>query len=243
MCGICSRRGLISGAIATAVLWPMNASALQDSKAIPCGCSDDEFANRHQTKSSKSGDDKFDAALIQELKVIEQIIPGINPGFQFVQAHNAFTTAETVIRGTQGTVWIGIDFVRNLADPKNNIANGGIAVAGVLAHECAHVFQLASADLLNRLVKDRTNAVLAELHADFLAGYYLARKRNVTPELLTIMQRVFVYQGAYNRSDPNYHGTPGLRGAAMDTGYFAAQDGKNFTEASEIGARYVSGLV
>ena len=142
MCGICSRRGLISGAIATAVLWPMNASALQDSKAIPCGCSDDEFANRHQTKSSKSGDDKFDADLIQELKVIEQIIPGINPGFQFVQAHNAFTTAETVIRGTQGTVWIGIDFVRNLADPKNNIANGGIAVAGVLAHECAHVFQL-----------------------------------------------------------------------------------------------------
>jgi hypothetical protein len=244
MCGICSRRALISGAIATAALWPLGAtSGLQNSDAIPCACSEDEFANRHRTKTSKSGDDKFDAALIEELKVIEQIIPGINPGFQFVKAHNAFTTAETIIRGTQGTVWIGIDFVRNLVDPNNSNGNGGIAVAGVLAHECAHVFQLASADLLKRLVKDKNNAVLAELHADFLAGYYLARKRNVTPELLTVMQRVFVYQGAYNRSDPNYHGTPGLRGAAMDTGYFAAQDGKDFAQASEIGARYVSGLV
>src|ERR1700737_4939940 len=148
MCSICSRRGLISGAIATVAIWPLRATAaLQNSNAIPCACSNDEFANRHQTKRSKSGDDKFDAALIEELKVIEQIIPGINPGFQFVQAHNAFTTAETVIRGTQGTVWIGIDFVKNLADPKNNSVNGGIAVAGVLAHECAHVFQLASSDL------------------------------------------------------------------------------------------------
>jgi hypothetical protein len=243
MCGTCSRRGLISGAVAMTVLWPWRATALSNSGAIPCGCTSDEFANRYRTKTSKSGDDKFDAALIDELKVIEQIIPGINPGFQFVQAHNAFTTAETVIRGTQGTVWIGIEFVKNLADSGNNGANGGIAVAGVLAHECAHVFQLASPDLLRYLVQGQTSAVLAELHADFLAGYYLARKRNVTPESLTTMQRVFVYQGAYDRKDPNYHGTPGLRGAAMDTGYFAAKDGKSFAEASEIGAKYVRGLV
>ena len=157
MCGICSRRGLISGAIATASLWPFRAvSALQNSDAIPCACSDDEFANRHRTKTSKSGDDKFDAALIEELKVIEQIIPGINPGFQFVKAHNAFTTAETIIFAElRALVWIGIDFVRNLVDPKTNNTEG-IAVAGVLAHECAHIFQLASADLLKRLVKNRT---------------------------------------------------------------------------------------
>jgi hypothetical protein len=240
MCGICSRRSLMSGAVAAAVLWPLRATSLS-SDVIPCGCSSDEFANRHKTKVSRSGDSKFDDALIEELKVIEQIIPGINPGFQYVQARNAFTTSETVIRGTQGTVWIGIEFVRNLADPANN--SGGIAVAGVLAHECAHVFQLASPDLLKGLMKNRTSAVLAELHADFLAGYYLARKKNVTPESLTAMQRVFVYQGAYDRKDPNYHGTPGLRGAAMDTGYFAAKDNKDFREASEIGARYVVGLV
>jgi hypothetical protein len=234
----------MSGAIATAALWPMRAwSVLQDSAAIPCACSSDEFDNRHSTKSSKSGDDQFDAALIQELKVIEQVIPGINPGFQFVKAHNAFTTAETIIRGTQGTVWIGIDFVRNLAESKTTNTDGGIAVAGVLAHECAHVFQLASSDLLKDLLRGQANAVLAELHADFLAGYYLAKKRNVTPEKLTIMQKVFVYQGAYDRRDPYYHGTPGLRGAAMDTGYFAAQDGRAFVEASIIGAKYVRGLV
>jgi hypothetical protein len=243
MCVICSRRSVISGVAAVIVLWPARSWSLQDSNSIPCACSTDEFENRHKTKSSKSGNDKFDAALIEELKVIEQVIPGINPGFQFVQAHNAFTTAETVIRGTQGTVWIGIDFVRNLANTGNNNPDGGIAVAGVLAHECAHVFQLASPDLLKSLLMGQTNAVLAELHADFLAGYYLAKKRNVSPEKLTIMQNVFVYQGAYDRRDPHYHGTPGLRGAAMDTGYFAAQDGRTFTEASTIGANYVRGLV
>jgi hypothetical protein len=57
------------------------------------------------------------------------------------------------------------------------------------------------------------------------------------------MQPVFVFLGAYDRKDPRYHGTPGLRGAAMDTGYFAAQDGKRFDEAAEFGARYVRGLV
>ena len=120
--------------------------------------------NRHKTKSSKSGNDKFDAALIEELKVIEQVIPGINPGFQFVQAHNAFTTAETVIRGTQGTVWIGIDFVkRNLANTGNNNLDGGIAVAGVLARQCAQVFQLASPDLPKSLLRGQTSAGLAEL--------------------------------------------------------------------------------
>jgi len=239
MCGICSRRSLISGAFAAAVFRPLRATSQE---SIPCGCSSDEFANRHRTKTSKSGNDKLDSALIEELKAIAQIVPEIHPGFQFVKARNAFTTAEIVIRGTQGMVWIGIDLVKKLTDPKST-TNGGIAVAGVLAHECAHVYQLAHADLLKNLVKGQTNAVLAELHADFLSGYYLARKRNVTPELLTIMQQVFVYQGAYDRRDPLYHGTPGLRGAAMDTGYFAAQDQKSFAEASEIGARYVRGLV
>ena len=244
MCGTFSRRTLISGAIASTIFSPLSATPSDSTGVIPCGCSGDEFASRHTTRASKSGDDTFDAALIDELKAIQQVIPGIKPGFQFVRARNAFTTTETIVRGTQGTVWIGIEFVRSLAEPKNSSSNGGIAVAGVLAHECAHIFQLANAALLNKLVKKHEkNAVFAELHADFVAGYYLARKRNVTPELLTTMQRVFVYQGAYDRTDPKYHGTPGLRGAAMDTGYFAAQDGKSFAEASEIGAQYVRALV
>lgn len=244
MCSICTRRNFIAGSLSAAILQPVLARSEGGKATIPCGCSGDEFENRHRTRKSKSGDDKFDAALIDELKIIQQIVvPAINPGFQFVDAHNAFTTPETIVRGTQGTVWIGIALVKSLADQKNNSTNGGIAVAGVLAHECAHIYQLANDDLLKELMRGQTIGVLAELHADFLAGYYLARKKNVTPELLTTMQQVFVYLGAYDRKHPRYHGTPGLRGAAMDTGYFAAQDGKSFKEAAEFGARYVRGLV
>jgi hypothetical protein len=244
MCNICTRRNFIAGSLSAAILQPVLAWSEDSKAAIPCGCSGDEFDNRYRTRKSKSGDDKFDAALIDELKIIQQIVvPAINPGFQFVEARNAFTTAETIVRGTQGTVWIGIALVRSLADQKNNSTNGGIAVAGVLAHECAHIYQLADADLLKELKRGQTTGVFAELHADFLAGYYLGRKRNVTPESLATMQQVFAYLATYDRKDPKYHGTPGLRGAAMDTGYFAAQDGKSFREAAELGARYVRGLV
>lgn len=240
MCGTCSRRSLIIGALAASIA---PAFALADDTVIPCGCGADEFTQRYNTRTSKSGDDRFDAALIDELKRIKQIMPSINPGFQFVKAHNAFTTHETVVLGTDATVWIGIDLVRDLIETRKTVDDGGIAVSGVLAHECAHVHQLANAKLLDDL-KSQTSAVLFELHADFLAGYYLARKRNVTPEKLTAMQRVFVYSGTtYDRSNPKYHGTPGLRSAAMDSGYFAAADGKTFLQASEIGAKYVRGLV
>jgi len=237
---MCSRRGLIIGAIAASIA-PSFVSAADT--ALPCGCDADEFTQRYSTRASKSGDNRFDAALVEELKFIKQIMPSINPGFQFVKAHNAFTTRETVVLGTDATVWIGIEFVHNLIATRTTGDDGGIAVAGVLAHECAHVHQLASNSLLQDL-RSQTSAVLFELHADFLAGFYLARKRNVTPEKLTAMQRVFAYTGTtYDRNNPKYHGTPGLRGAAMDSGYFAAADGKSFMQASEIGAKYVRGLV
>lgn len=240
MCGIFSRRGLMLGAIAAAASRPVSGASPDTAKALPCGCSDDEFTNRHRTRSSSSGDDKFDAALIDELKVIVQVFPDINPGFQFVDARNAFTTTERTYPGTEGTVWIGKSFVLRLKDQS---FDGGIAVAGVLAHECTHVYQLAHASLLQELLKGQTNGVLAELHADFMSGYYLALKRNVMPESLATVQRVFIYPGAYNRADPLYHGSPGLRGAALDTGYFVGKDGRTFAEASIIGARYVRDLV
>lgn len=182
----------------------------------------------------------FDSALITELRFIEKIFPGINPGFQFVNARNAFTTTDTIVIGTEGTVWIGKELVSRL---KDSSFDGGIAVAAVLAHECAHVYQLANASLLKELLREQTSGVLAELHADFMAGYYLGQKRNVLPESLITVQKIFIYPGAYNRNDPVYHGSPGLRGAATDMGYFTAKDGKSFIDASTMGAKYVRGLV
>jgi hypothetical protein len=238
-CGICSRRSVVFGAVATTVSYQFRCAA-DSAAALPCACTNDEFANRHRTKSSKSGDDNFDAALVSELENIEKVIPGIKPGFQFIDANNAFTTSEIVIRGTASTVWIGKTLVSSLAKAS---FDGGIAVASVLAHECTHAYQLNNASLLTALLENRSTGLLAELHADFLSGYYLAHKRNVMqPESLLTVERIYNYPGAYDRRAPQYHGSPGLRAAALETGFFTAKDGSNFIDASWIGAKYVRGL-
>jgi hypothetical protein len=243
MCGFCSRRGFIAGALAAAIFGIAQPVAAEQNLMACSGCSRDEFNTLYRTRTSTSGSADFDDALIVELKNIQRVIPSINPGYQYVQARNAFTTSDTIVRNTQGTVWIGLGLVNSLVDiKKQDNTIGGIAIAGVLAHECGHIYQI-NTKVYDRLMKDQTSAVLVELHADLLAGYYLAKKRGVGPERLAALQQVFVALGTYDRKNPKYHGTPGLRGAAMDTGYFAAQDGKSFEEAAEFGEKYVRRLV
>ncbi len=92
-----------------------------------------------------------------------------DPGFKYVKSNNAAATNESIVVGTKGTVFIGLDFVNNLVKQDE----GGISVAGVLAHECAHIFQYFST--YRDSLKGPTGR-LFELHADLLAGYYMAKK-------------------------------------------------------------------
>lgn len=237
-----SRRCLI-GALASATLTHSAGYAANDVDTLSCNCSRDDFDAVYNTRTSTSGNVEFDEAIIVELKNIRRVIPSINPGYQYVKANNSFTTSHSVIRNTKGTVWIGLELVNNLIDArKKDRTAGGTAVAGVLAHECAHIYQINSG-IYDRMIKDRANPALVELHADFIAGYYLAYKNGVRPEHLPMMQGIFVYLSTYDPKDPKYHGTPGLRAAALDAGYFVARDKKRFVEASEYGEKYVRNLV
>jgi Zn-dependent protease with chaperone function len=85
---------------------------------------------------ARSGDDDLDEALIIELKRICQVFD-INPGFKYVDQMNAFATAERVVKGTDGMVYLGLPLVKKLLEKED----GGAGVAGVCAHECAHIFQ------------------------------------------------------------------------------------------------------
>ena len=64
--------------------------------------------------TSSSGDPKFDSALIAELRRILEIIRA-DPGFKYVKSNNAAATNESIVFGTKGTVFIGLDFVNNLS--------------------------------------------------------------------------------------------------------------------------------
>ena len=234
MCASCSRRSLISGAIATLILGTRISDAAVEDHRIMCGFKDEEFRSYRNSMTSSSGDSKFDSALISELKLILQVIP-VDPGFKYVKADNASATNETIVSGTKGTVLIGLDFVNKLVKKDE----GGISVAGVLAHECAHIFQYFS--VYHGRLRGPTNRLI-ELHADLLAGYYMAKKLGSAGVRLSPLQQTFIQIGTYNDLDERNHGTPGQRNAALDKGYLLSLRGISFEDAAREGEDYVRGL-
>lgn len=237
MCTTCSRRSFVGGILASSLVTSVNA---QNRGTIICGFgSSDDYDLRFSTMTSKSGSKPFDDALVAELKSIHKLMP-INPGFKFIKANNAFATTETVVDGTQGTVWIGLNFVNDLIKP----ADGGVSVAGVLAHECAHIFQFFDPySYYTKLTQKGVTSVLVELHADFLTGYYLGVMKGLSPSKLSPMQTALLQMGTYNRKDPKFHGTGPMRAVAMERGYFASQDNMKLHEAARLGEAYVAGLL
>jgi hypothetical protein len=230
MCGFCSRRGFIVGALAASILAPVKSDAAGGVRSSPCGFTQEDFAKYKASMSSMPrGDASFHPALVGELQGILNVFP-INPGFQYVDARNAFAVPDSFVRGTNGTVLIGESLVRELIEPQD----GGLSVAGVLAHECGHIFQYISEYKDSLGVTQR----LMELHADFLAGYYMGKKTGARPDKISVFSRTLIQGGTYT-GGTNDHGTPGQRNAAMDKGFILALSGKTFSEAARQGAEYV----
>jgi hypothetical protein len=229
MCGACSRRGFVAGAITTLIAGPATFHAAEAEESIACGFADGDVRKYRMT--STSGDERFDRALIVELKRILQFIP-VNPGFQYVDANNAYALKRSIVADTNGTVLIGLNLVQDLV--KQN--DGGVAVAGVLAHECAHVFQFFSS-YYDRL--SGHTPVLLELHADFLAGHYMAKRVGFAPDKPDIFAQALVQKTTRHSSG---HGSPWQRAAAMDKGYRLSLRGKTFDDAAREGEEYVRRL-
>jgi hypothetical protein len=233
MCVACSRRALIVGSISTLVSSRTTSYAIGGSRIA---CLSGSPPPNHNDMTSKSGDPVFDKALIAELKRIITVIP-VDPGFKFVNANNAAATDETVVNGTKGTVLIGLRLVNELLKPDQ----GGITVACVLAHECGHIFQFFSADQYYDRLSGPTER-LRELHADVLAGYYLAKKMGSASGAMRNVLKALIELGAYENGSPDDHGSPGQRCAALDKGYTLSLSGKTFEDSAREGASYVRGL-
>ncbi|PSO30608.1 hypothetical protein [Bradyrhizobium sp. MOS002] len=203
---------------------------------VACALSGDGLKDGGSTLLSKSDDPAFDNALIAELRRILRIIP-INPGFKYVSDNNAYATDTTIVAGTSGTVLIGLKLVRELLKP----SQGGVAVACVLAHECGHIFQFFSSEkYFDRL--DGTTQRYRELHADFLAGYYLAKRMGAATAQMREVEKALVDFGDYHAGNPKDHGTPGQRLAALDKGYVLSLGGAEFKDAAAEGEKYVKVL-
>jgi hypothetical protein len=108
---------------------------------------------------------------------------------------------------------------------------GGYAVAGIMAHEFAHILQFDKESELSGKAR--------ELHADFMAGYYLGKKSYFAPTNVRAFAVSLFEKGDYAFRSPSHHGTPQERVNAMVAGVQSAN--LDLDDAYETGERFVSG--
>ncbi len=227
MCSVCSRRTFLA-ACASVLAGPAASRPL----GFCCSRPDVPLAETFST----SGNPDLDRALIAELRKIIGVF-AINPGFKYVydERPNAFASSATVVPGTTGTVFLGL----NLVESELTKQWGGVAVAGICAHECGHIYQMQNdyAPLL-----DGPTPVLFELHADCLAGVYMGMTRVHAKERMSAFAASLFARGDYNFNSPFHHGAPEQRVAAMEVGYDLGASGLDVADAARIAALRVGEL-
>jgi hypothetical protein len=128
------------------------------------------------------------------------------------------------------------------------LAGQSAAIAAVYAHELGHLLQnkYVSTQLYDLRNRDRS-VVRAELHADFVCGYYAAYRKQRQPDWAAVMHAITQFKfGDRQYANPQHHGTPEERKAAVDAGF---QFGSSSTKAkapadvANSGLEYVSSLV
>ncbi len=228
MCVLCTRRTALFGTLSLVLVSPSMAAPSQPK--VACGFGGGPSSIDRRTKTSTSGNRRLDEALVAEISHVLSIIP-VNPGFQYIQLDNAAASEDPAISGTEGTVWLGLEMIQALMKEKD----GGATVAGILAHECAHIFQFFS-PYYERL---SSKLSMVEHHADLLAGYYMGRRPSTTPERIGRLASTLMERTGYKDAS---HGLPPFRPMAVYKGYQLAQAGASFAMAALEGEKYVRRL-
>jgi hypothetical protein len=120
------------------------------------------------------------------------------------------------------------------------------AIAAVYAHELGHILQykFVSNELFDLRNQDMS-VVRAELHADFVCGYYAAYRKEKQPDWPVVIQAITQFKfGDYQYANPLHHGTPAERRTAVQAGLKYGLGGrKRPEEVSRVGLEYVKSLV
>lgn len=247
-----TRRSFVEGSCCIAALWSTWSVAAEAHRVVG-GCSELDAAGEEaiheldggaNSQSARiffsSGNARLDAALGELLADIAARY-GVRPGFAIYDDSakpNAVALENTVFPGTSGTVLCGMSILfDSLFDQKR----GDIFITSVLAHEFGHILQ-NSTSFKNRLSKNQATAQLIELHADFLAGFYLAKRGDLyQPKQLAGLGPAWESLGDSNYTSPMHHGTSEQRIAAIEAGFNIARERPSFDalDICEVGARYL----
>ncbi|MEO7993735.1 MAG: hypothetical protein ABI743_04990, partial [bacterium] len=182
-------------------------------------------------------DPVLDDRYIQEAVKIRSLF-GVSPEIWFYDdsdGDNAFATDGQLDQdpaNPDGAVFFGVNLLQHQANDAS--ANGtDWAVPAILAHEFTHIAQSANGVTID--------GRLRELHADFVAGWYIAQRRQQdygATNPITSLKHFFAI-GDYEFSDPDHHGTPHERLDAVAAGMIAGEDHATFSDAFWGGIDYV----
>ena len=186
--------------------------------------------------AKSSGDAETDRFLGSALGRLSSTFK-VSPGFAFFddsKSENAVAIRETLLGNGPGTVLMGMKLFGRLMARTND---GGITVIAVCAHEFGHIYQMYAGyeTPLNQL-DTRTNRP-HELHADFLAGYYLALRKTEHRQLdLREVGRELHALGDTAFTSRQHHGTPDERVGALAAGFkFGSQGNADIPAAAKAG--------
>lgn len=166
-----------------------------------------------------SGNDNLDRALGHVLVDMSATF-GQRPGFAYYedgQQPNALATTFTKFPRTRGTVLFGLSLIeRQLAAHRH----GDIAVLAICAHEFAHILQFDNNGQILKSIESAFPRYCVELHADFLAGFYLNRYHRIRPSInISAVGSAWSRLGSSNFNRPGSHGTSRQRVFCIEAGY------------------------
>ena len=189
-----------------------------------------------------SEDGAFDRRLANVLATLSDLF-GILPGFGYYDdsgSRNAFASREAGLGRSDGSVLMGINFLASLRELAEYPE---VAIAGVCAHEFGHVLQFRRG-LIAQLNEGQPTVKRSELQADYFAGYFVGSQRKIRPDYPAAVVAFAQYNyGDTDYGNPNHHGTPEERGAAVVAGFqAAAEQGLGIDDAVAASLQYVLAL-
>jgi hypothetical protein len=164
----------------------------------------------------------------------------VSPGFAFFDdsaSPNALAVPDTLLGNGPGTVLMGMHLFGQLMA---RVRDGGITVIAVCAHEFGHIHQMQYGYHSRLAALDSTKRPI-ELHADFLAGYYLALRKEQHRELdLSAVGGVLHGLGDTNFDAREHHGTPQERVGALAAGFKFGMEGRHdIAQAAQAGFQLI----
>lgn len=196
-----------------------------------------EVSTMMRSTGSPDLDRSFDRAL-QRLAETFEVWPKVG-FYDDSGSPNAMAMRYSIGGATEYAVVFGRAYFKKLMDYDPS----GITLLNTAAHEFAHIWVYRDG-LFNTIRGSDPTVKRVELHADFLAGYYLGLRKRDNPQASFWAAGIGRWQsGDEQVRNVHHHGMPYERLAAAEKGFLMGfRENSSAKEAFEAATRYVGSL-